>query len=115
MSIVTLVEAIWLFSAVALVILILLHSPKGDGIAAIGGQAQLFSSTRSAETTLNRVTWSLAVVFMSTTVVLSAGWLPGSTLNTPAPAPVTSPTSPETAPIPSALPAAPTEPTPATP
>lgn len=113
MSIVTLVEAIWLFSAVALVILILLHSPKGDGIAAIGGQAQLFSSTRSAETTLNRVTWSLAVVFMSTTVVLSAGWLPGSTLNRPAP--ITSPLTPETAPIPSELPVVPTEPTPATP
>ncbi len=110
MSIVTLAEAIWLFSAVALIILILLHSPKGDGIAAIGGQAQLFSSTRSAETTLNRVTWSLAVVFMSTTVVLSAGWLPGSTLNSPAPL-----TSPPAAPIPSELPAAPTEPTPATP
>jgi len=112
MSIVTLVEAIWLFSAVALVILILLHSPKGDGIAAIGGQAQLFSSTRSAETTLNRVTWSLAVVFMSTTVVLSAGWLPGSTVNTPAPTPVT---SPQAAPIPPELPAAPSEPTPVTP
>jgi len=112
MNIVTLVEAIWLFSAVALVILILLHSPKGDGIAAIGGQAQLFSSTRSAETTLNRVTWSLAVVFMSTTVVLSAGWLPGSTVNTPAPAPVT---SPQAAPIPPELPTAPTEPTPVTP
>jgi len=112
MSIVTLVEAIWLFSAVALVILILLHSPKGDGIAAIGGQAQLFSSTRSAETTLNRVTWSLAVVFMSTTVVLSAGWLPGSTVKTPAPAPVT---SPQAAPIPPELPAAPSEPTPVTP
>jgi preprotein translocase subunit SecG len=110
MSIVTLVEAIWLFSAVALVILILLHSPKGDGIAAIGGQAQLFSSTRSAETTLNRVTWSLAVVFMSTTVILSAGWLPGSTPKTPAPV-----TSPQAAPIPPELPAAPTEPTPATP
>ena len=112
MSIVTLVEAIWLFSAVALVILILLHSPKGDGIAAIGGQAQLFSSTRSAETTLNRVTWSLAVVFMSTTVILSAGWLPGSPAKTPAP--VTSP-PPQAAPIPPELPAAPTEPTPATP
>ncbi|MEN9218961.1 MAG: preprotein translocase subunit SecG [Gloeomargarita sp. DG_2_bins_126] len=112
MTIVTLVEAIWLFSAVALVILILLHSPKGDGIAAIGGQAQLFSSTRSAETTLNRVTWSLAVLFMSTTVVLSAGWLPGSTVNPPAPTPVNSPPA---APIPSELPAAPTAPTPATP
>jgi preprotein translocase subunit SecG len=70
------VEAIWVFSGVALVVLVLLHSPKGDGIGAIGGQAQLFSSTKSAENTLNRVTWTLTVIFLSLTVVLSAGWLP---------------------------------------
>jgi preprotein translocase subunit SecG len=54
----------------------LLHSPKGDGIGAIGGQAQLFSSTKSAENTLNRVTWALAVIFLGLTVVLSSNWLP---------------------------------------
>nr|MBA3921721.1 preprotein translocase subunit SecG [Nostocaceae cyanobacterium] len=37
------IEGIWAFSALALAILVLLHSPKGDGIGAIGGQAQLFS------------------------------------------------------------------------
>jgi preprotein translocase subunit SecG len=66
---------VWAFSALALVILVLLHSPKGDGLAAIGGQAQLFTSTKSAETTLNRITWTLTVLFMGLTVVLSAGWL----------------------------------------
>ena len=77
MTIVKLVEIIWAVSAFSLIILVLLHSPKGDGIGAIGGQAQLFSSTKSAETTLNRVTWALTVVFMGLTVVLSANWLPG--------------------------------------
>ncbi|MEN9276027.1 MAG: preprotein translocase subunit SecG [Gloeomargarita sp. GMQP_bins_5] len=115
MSIVTLVEAIWLSSAVALIVLILLHSPKGEGIAAIGGQAQLFSSTRSAETTLNRVTWSLAVVFMSTTVILSAGWLPGSTLPAPKPAETSTPPQTPAVPIPPELPAGPSVPTPVTP
>ncbi len=76
MTISHVVEAIWVFSGVALVVLVLLHSPKGDGIGAIGGQAQLFSSTKSAENTLNRVTWTLTVIFLSLTVVLSAGWLP---------------------------------------
>ncbi|WP_254449399.1 preprotein translocase subunit SecG, partial [Anabaena sp. UHCC 0253] len=38
--------------------------------------AQLFSSTKSAENTLNRVTWALTVVFLGLTVVLSANWLP---------------------------------------
>lgn len=75
MTVTKVIEAIWSFSAVGLTILVLLHSPKGDGIGAIGGQAQLFSSTKSAENTLNRVTWALVVIFLSLTVVLSAGWL----------------------------------------
>ena len=76
MTVTNLVEGIWTFSAVGLIVLVLLHSPKGDGIGAIGGQAQLFSSTKSAENTLNRVTWALTVIFLGLTVVLSAGWLP---------------------------------------
>ncbi|RUT12771.1 preprotein translocase subunit SecG [Chroococcidiopsis cubana SAG 39.79] len=75
MTVTTVLEAIWAFSAVGLIVLVLLHSPKGDEIGAIGGQAQLFSSTKSAETTLNRVTWALVVTFLGLTVVLSAGWL----------------------------------------
>ncbi len=76
MTVTNIVQATWALSAVGLIILVLLHSPKGDGIGAIGGQAQLFSSTKSAENTLNRVTWALTVIFMGLTVVLSAGWLP---------------------------------------
>jgi preprotein translocase subunit SecG len=76
MTATTIVQGIWALSAIGLIILVLLHSPKGDGIGAIGGQAQLFSSTKSAEDTLNRVTWALTVIFMGLTVVLSAGWLP---------------------------------------
>ncbi|MBW4473420.1 MAG: preprotein translocase subunit SecG [Stenomitos rutilans HA7619-LM2] len=68
-------EAIWALSALGLIVLVLLHSPKGDGLGGLGGQAQLFTSTKSAETTLNRVTWVLTVVFMGLTVVLSANWL----------------------------------------
>lgn len=76
MTITNIIQGIWTVSALGLIVLVLLHSPKGDGIAAIGGQAQLFSSTKSAENTLNRITWALAVIFLSLTVVLSAGWLP---------------------------------------
>ncbi|WP_414563855.1 MULTISPECIES: preprotein translocase subunit SecG [unclassified Anabaena] len=76
MTATNIVQGIWALSAIGLIILVLLHSPKGDGIGAIGGQAQLFSSTKSAEDTLNRVTWALTVIFMGLTVVLSAGWLP---------------------------------------
>ncbi|WP_414542494.1 preprotein translocase subunit SecG [Nostoc sp. CCY0012] len=76
MTATNIIQGIWALSAIGLIILVLLHSPKGDGIGAIGGQAQLFSSTKSAEDTLNRVTWALTVIFMGLTVVLSAGWLP---------------------------------------
>lgn len=69
------IRIIWAVSALLLVILVLLHSPKGDGIGGIGGQAQLFTSTKSAENTLNRITWTLSVVFIGLTIVLSAGWL----------------------------------------
>ncbi|MBD2429951.1 MULTISPECIES: preprotein translocase subunit SecG [Fischerella] len=76
MTVSNVVQGIWVFSAIALIVLVLLHSPKGDGIGAIGGQAQLFSSTKSAEKTLNQVTWALTVIFLGLSVVLSAGWLP---------------------------------------
>lgn len=77
MTLVKVVQVIWALSALSLIVLVLLHSPKGDGIGAIGGQAQLFSSTKSAELTLNRITWALTIIFMGLTLVLSAGWLPG--------------------------------------
>lgn len=75
MKIDQLVQIIWAASGFFLIILVLLHSPKGDGIGGVGGQAQLFTSPKSAEATLNRITWTLSVLFMTLTVVLSAGWL----------------------------------------
>ncbi|NET58313.1 MAG: preprotein translocase subunit SecG [Symploca sp. SIO2E6] len=75
MTLYQLLQIIWAVSAIGLIILVLLHSPKGDGIGGIGGQAQLFTSAKSAETALNRVTWTLAIIFIGLTVVLSAGWV----------------------------------------
>jgi preprotein translocase subunit SecG len=70
-----LIQIVWAASAFLSIILILLHSPKGDGLGGIGGQSQLFTSTKSAENTLNRITWALSIIFMALTVVMSAGWL----------------------------------------
>ncbi|MGJ3254203.1 MAG: preprotein translocase subunit SecG [Elainellaceae cyanobacterium] len=75
MTLVNVIQILWAGSALGLIILVLLHSPKGDGLGGLGGQAQLFTSTKSAETTLNRLTWTLSVLFMGLTVVLSAKWL----------------------------------------
>jgi preprotein translocase subunit SecG len=74
----SIVTWVWLFSGLLLVISVLLHSPKGDGmggLAASGGS--MFSSARSAEATLNRITWTLLATFLGLAVALSAGWLKG--------------------------------------
>ncbi|MBF2035451.1 MAG: preprotein translocase subunit SecG [Leptolyngbyaceae cyanobacterium T60_A2020_046] len=75
MTLVSILKIVWAVSAIGLTILVLLHSPKGDGLGALGGQAQLFTSTKSAEVALNRATWTLTVLFIGLTVILSAGWL----------------------------------------
>jgi preprotein translocase subunit SecG len=75
MNISQLISIIWTVSAGLLVVLVLLHSPKGDGIGGIGGQAQLFTSTKTAEKTLNRITWGSSIVFIGLTIVLAAKWL----------------------------------------
>lgn len=75
MTIVTILRAIWAISAFGLIVLVLLHSPKGDGLGGLGGQAQLFTSTKSAETTLNRVTWVLTILFIGLSIILSGNFL----------------------------------------
>ncbi|MBD1840607.1 preprotein translocase subunit SecG [Coleofasciculus sp. FACHB-64] len=71
MNLYSILQIIWAVSSAILIVLVLLHSPKGDGIGGIGGQAQLFTSTRSAETALNRVTWIFTVIFLGLSVILS--------------------------------------------
>ena len=69
----TLTWIIQIVSAVLLIILILLHSPKGDGIAGIGGASQLFSSQKSAESGLNKLTMYIAIIFLVCTFLLGFG------------------------------------------
>ena len=57
-------------SAVLLIILILMHSPKGDGIASIGAASQLFSSQKSTEKGLNKVTYFFVGIFVISSFVL---------------------------------------------
>lgn len=67
---------VWIVSGVLLIISVLLHSPKGDGMGGlVSSGGSMFTSARSAENTLNRVTWTLLSVFLGLAVVLSAGWL----------------------------------------
>jgi len=71
-----LLKLIWflqIISALLLIALILMHSPKGDGIAGIGNAAQMFSSQKSAEKGLNKLTFIIAGVFTVCVFLLGFG------------------------------------------
>ena len=68
---VTFVWAIQIITALFLIVLILLHSPKGDGIAGIGGASHI--SQKSAEKGLNKITAIFAAVFIICTFLLGYG------------------------------------------
>ena len=66
----------WIGSGVLLIVLVLLHSPKGDGMGGLAASgSSMFSSASSAEATLDRLTWTCLAIFLSLAVILSAGWL----------------------------------------
>ena len=69
----TFLWTIQIITAVLLVILILLHSPKGDGIAGIGGASQIFSSQKSTKKGLNKVTGIIAAIFLVCTFLIGFG------------------------------------------
>ena len=66
----------WIGTGILLIVLVLLHSPKGDGMGGLAASgSSMFSSASSAEATLNRLTWTCLALFLSMAVILSAGWL----------------------------------------
>lgn len=69
----TLVWTILVVSALLLIVLVLMHSPKGDGIAGIGNAAQMFASQKSAEKGLNKLTAIVAAVFIVCVFLLGFG------------------------------------------
>jgi preprotein translocase subunit SecG len=67
---------IWMLSGVLLILSVLLHSPKGDGMGGLASSGgSMFTSARSAEDTLNRITWTRLAAVLGLAVVLSAGWV----------------------------------------
>lgn len=60
-------------SAVFLVLLILMHSPKGDGIGGIGGASHIFASQKSAEKGLNKITGIFCAVFIICSFLIGLG------------------------------------------
>ena len=66
------IVGIQVLSGVALIALILLHAPKGEGLGVIGSSANLFTGASQAETGLDRITWIAATVFIFCSALV--GW-----------------------------------------
>ena len=58
---------------VLLVVLILLHPPKGEGMGGIGGAATLFSGKSTAQSGLDKLTNLIAALFMLVCTLLGFG------------------------------------------
>jgi len=65
--------SIMVISAILMIVLVLMHSPKGDGIAGIGNAAQMFTSQKSAEKGLNKLTMIVALIFVVCVFILGFG------------------------------------------
>ena len=61
---------IQLVSALGLIVLVMLHSVKGEGLGAIGMQARVFSSQKGLESGLNKITATFASIFMLSSFIL---------------------------------------------
>lgn len=59
--------------SVFIVLLILMHSPKGDGIGGIGGASHIFASQKSAEKGLNKITGVFCAVFIICSFLIGLG------------------------------------------
>lgn len=66
----TFFQIVQVLSGLLVILLVLLHSPKGDGMASIGGAAQLFSSQKGVEAGLNKITGVIATIFIITSILL---------------------------------------------
>ena len=73
---ITILSWAWVASGIILILLVLLHSPKGDGMGGLAASgSSMFTSASSAEASLKKTTWSFLAIFLSLAIVLSAGWL----------------------------------------
>ena len=59
-----------IISAIFTILLVLMHSPKGDGMASIGAASQLFSSQKSTEKGLNKITYFFVGIFVISSFLL---------------------------------------------
>ena len=56
-------------SGVALIVAVLLHSAKGEGLGGIGGNAHIFGSQKGLEEGLDKLTLILALTFVGSSII----------------------------------------------
>ena len=61
-------QNLWFFCSIGLILSIMVHNPKSQGMI---GQNQVFNGTRSAEETLDKITWALVGSFFVLTTYIS--------------------------------------------
>ncbi|OGC04005.1 preprotein translocase subunit SecG [candidate division WOR-1 bacterium RIFOXYA12_FULL_43_27] len=61
---------IQVMSAICLVITVILHTAKGEGLGGIGGAAKLFGTPKGLEEGLDKITTTCAVVFLLVSLIL---------------------------------------------
>ncbi len=59
--------------AVAVIGIIILQGPKGEGLGAIGGSARLFHGLRTRETLMLRLMTAVSILFVFTATYLALG------------------------------------------
>ena len=57
--------------AFGLIITILMHSPKGEGMGAIGGNARVFHTPKGLEAGLDRLTFILGTGFVILSLIIA--------------------------------------------
>jgi protein translocase SecG subunit len=62
------IQNLWFFCSIGLILSIMIHNPKSQGMI---GQNQIFNGTRSAEETLDKITWFFVVLFFTLTICMS--------------------------------------------
>ena len=68
------VKFFYIITGLFLILLVLMHSPKGDGMGGMMGSAsQLFASQKTAEKGLNKVTYITGAIFIIATLLLGYG------------------------------------------
>lgn len=70
----TLLLIIEFVSAIALIIAVLMHSAKGEGLAGIGGNARLFHSQKGLQDGLTKITAILAGIFLITAAIFGIAY-----------------------------------------